>query len=664
MSGSPPGTGPFDTLLVANRGEIAVRVLRTARAVGLRTVAVFSDADAGAPHVALADTAVRLGPAPARESYLHVERVLSAARRSGAQAVHPGYGFLSERAELAKACEDEGLVFVGPTPEAIALMGDKAAAKRRMEAAGVPVLAGYAGEEQDDGRLRAEAEAVGYPLMVKAAAGGGGKGMRLVERAADLDDALLGARREALGAFGDGTLLLERALVAPRHVEVQVLADAHGCVVALGERDCSVQRRHQKVVEEAPSPAVDEALRGRMLDAGVRAAAEIGYRGVGTVEMLLGGDGTLAFLEMNTRLQVEHPVTEEVFGVDLVAEQLRVARGERLGHAQAELRPRGHAMEARLYAEDPGAGYLPQTGAVTAWRAPRGAGVRVDAGVASGSVVGADYDPLLAKVVASGSTREESRKRLADALDRTVCLGVRTNRTFLARVLRAPAFREGRATTAFLDEVDVATPPRPSAQDLAAVAGWLHLAREDDAARRSPGLAGWSSSGQSRSRQRLAVDGDVHEVEVLRDAGGLHVSVDGGEPLPVARAGAGGGVSVDGHVVDMDALRVTAADGADRVLVRLPHLDLDVVDVLHAPPSAGVAAGEGVRVAPMHGAVAAVDVVAGDAVDAGQRLVVLEAMKMEHAVVADVAGTVVEVVATGAQVATGDLLVRLEPAAG
>ena len=542
-------------------------------------------------------------------------------------------------------------------------MGDKAAAKRRMEAAGVPVLAGYAGEEQDDERLLAEAEAVGYPLMVKAAAGGGGKGMRLVERAQELPDALVSARREALSAFGDGMLLLERALRAPRHVEVQVLADAHGTVLALGERDCSVQRRHQKVVEEAPSPAVDDALRARLVQAGRTAAAEIGYRGAGTVEMLLGADGTLAFLEMNTRLQVEHPVTEMVCGLDLVELQLRVARGERLPLAQEDVTLAGHAVEARLYAEDPAAGYLPQTGEVLAWRPPTGPGVRVDAGVTTGSVVAGHYDPMLAKVVAHGPTRDVARRRLADALDRTVCLGVTTNRAFLARVVRHPTFADGAATTAFLaDEAAVAAAPPLDPSDVAAVAGWLHLAREDAAALRSPGLAGFSSSGRSRSTQRLAVVGVQEPVDVVlvRYRDGLAVAVGDTAPVTVSRA-ARGGVTVGGVVRDVDLVHVVTGDGLDRVLARLPHRDLDATDVLHAPPATGVVAGEGVLTAPMHGAVTTVQVAVGDAVEAGQRLVVLEAMKMEHAVAADVAGTVAEVVAAGSQVGTGDLLVRVSP---
>ncbi|MFT6942965.1 MAG: geranyl-CoA carboxylase alpha subunit, partial [Nitriliruptoraceae bacterium] len=431
----------FDTVLVANRGEIAVRVIRSARSAGYRTVAVFSDADVDAPHVHAADVAVRLGPAPSAQSYLDVDAVLAAAAATGAGAIHPGYGFLSENAGFARACADAGIVFVGPSPEAIEVMGDKAVAKRRMQAAGVPCLPGYQGAAQDDDTLIAEAARIGAPLLVKAAAGGGGKGMRLVTDLADLTAALATARREAKASFGDDSMLLERAVTDPRHVEIQVLADTHGTVLALGERDCSVQRRHQKVVEEAPSPAVDDALRTRMQDAAVAVARDVAYVGAGTVEFLLAADGSFAFLEMNTRLQVEHPVTELITGLDLVELQLQIAQGQPLGLTQDDVTLTGHAIEVRLYAEDPDAGYLPQIGTAHRWQAP--AGVRVDSGIATGSEVSAHYDPMLAKVIAHGANREEARRRLADALDRTVLLGVRSNRTFLARVLRDARFAAG-----------------------------------------------------------------------------------------------------------------------------------------------------------------------------------------------------------------------------
>ena len=725
----------FDTVLVANRGEIARRVLRTARSEGYRTVAVFSDADRDAPHVAEADVAVRLGPAPARESYLDVAAVLAACRRSGAGAVHPGYGFLSENADFAQAVLDAGLVWVGPPPQAIREMGDKAGAKRRMQAAGVPLVPGYAGEEQSDERLREEAGRVGYPLMVKASAGGGGKGMRVVERPEQLADAIAGARREAAAAFGDDTLLLERALLAARHVEVQVLADEHGGVVPLAERDCSTQRRHQKVVEEAPAPGLSTQVRQTLARSAVDACRAVDYVGAGTLEYLVDADGTVAFLEMNTRLQVEHPVTEEVLGVDLVAAQLAVAQGDRLHDlelpdAWRPLDPRredvddddlqeftwehlaevadghGSAVEVRLYAEDPDAGYLPQTGVVEAWRPdgdevpPPGsamlaasATVRVDGGVRPGSVVGADYDPMLAKVVAVAESRERALDLLTRALERTVCLGVRTNRAWLVRVLRHPVLREGRMTTTWLAEhAEDLAPEAPSPEQLAAVSGWLHLQREADAERRSPGLGGWTNAATQRSRQRLRVDAGggpsavrTHDVVVRRERDRLTVAVGPADVEDGASPGGGAGsraageptdastfvvervadrVAVDGLVVDLDAVRLPAPglEAADRVLVRLPGHDLDVVDVLHAPPAdAAEVAGEGVLVAPMHGSVVAAPAAQGQEVAVGDPVVVVEAMKMEHTLTADVAGTVLEVAAVGAQVASGDVVARLQP---
>jgi geranyl-CoA carboxylase alpha subunit len=669
---------PFGSVLVANRGEIACRVLRSAAAAGLRTVAVYSDADAGAPHVALADTAVRLGPAPARSSYLSVEALLAAAAATGAEAVHPGYGFLAEDAGFARACGEAGLVWIGPPPDVIALMGDKAAAKRRMASAGVPLLDGYDGEDQADARLLAEAGRIGVPLMVKAAAGGGGKGMRLVDDLAALPQALAAARREAAAAFGRDDLLLERALARPRHVEVQVLGDVHGTVVALGDRDCSVQRRHQKVVEEAPAPHLEPAVRAAVRRAGLDAARAVGYVGAGTVELLVDADGTVAFLEVNTRLQVEHPVTELVTGVDLVDLQLRVAAGEPLPPEVVDATVDGHAIEVRLYAEDPAAGYLPRTGPVAAWRPPAGAGVRVDAGVAAGGEVTAHYDPLLAKLVARGRDREEARRRLLRAVEATVLLGPRTNRALLAAVLDDPGFAAGGVTTAFLADRDLATPAPVEPRQLAAVAGWLHLRREAAAAVRSPGLAGWSSSGTARSRQLLRVDrgageAEAHDVVVTRSPDGLAVEVAGRRwaIAAVAAPSPGGSparaadelVEVDGIVVRLAVVEVAdPATGGQRWLVRLPRLDLEVVDVLLAPPAEASRGGDGVLVAPMHGAVAAVPVAVGDPVAAGDPVVVVEAMKMEHVVVADVGGTLAEVVAVGARVAGGQVVARIAPA--
>ena len=443
---------PFQRILIANRGEIACRVIRAARDRGLQSVAVYSDADAGALHTRLADMAVPIGPAPVGQSYLSVEKILAAARASGADAVHPGYGFLSENADFARACREAGLVFIGPTPEAIAAMGNKAAAKRRMLDAGVPCVPGYQGDDQDDATFAREAERIGYPVMVKAAAGGGGRGMRLVAQPGELGQSLASARSEAAKAFGSDELILEKAIVGPRHVEIQVLADRHGTVVHAGERDCSVQRRHQKVLEEVPCPVMTKALRAAMGSAAVEAARAISYESAGTVEFLLDGRGEFYFLEMNTRIQVEHPVTELVTGLDLVGLQIDIAQGKPLPFTQSDVRLTGHAIEARLYAEDPAAGFLPQTGKILRWTLPSGSGIRVDHGLADGSEISPYYDPMIAKLIAYGDTRDEARQRLIRALDDTVIFGVPTNRAFLRAMLAHPAFAAGEATTAFIED--------------------------------------------------------------------------------------------------------------------------------------------------------------------------------------------------------------------
>ena len=642
----------FDTILIANRGEIAVRIIRTAKAQGYKTVAVFSDADARAPHVQSADMAVRLGPAPASESYLSVEKLLEAARRSGAQAVHPGYGFLSERAGFAQACLEAGLVFVGPSPEAIRVMGDKAVAKRRMAEAGVPMLPGYQGQDQDQARLLSEAAALGFPLMVKAAAGGGGKGMRLVTEAAALPAALSAARREALAAFGSDTLILERALLNPRHVEIQILGDEHGHILSLGERDCSVQRRHQKVIEEAPGPTVDSALRRAMSEAAVSAARAVGYVGAGTVEFLLDADGQFAFLEMNTRLQVEHPVTELVTGLDLVAWQLRIAQGQPLTLSQDDVRIEGHAIEARLYAEDPGNAFLPAVGTVLDWQAPAGEGIRVDAGVATGSEVTPHYDPMLAKIIAHGRDRAQACQRLLGALERTRVLGLVTNRAFLADIVRHADFAEGRATTAFLTEHDLAQPRQATKQQLALAAAWLHWAREAEAERRSPGLSGWTNAATLRSAMRFDVEGKLTDVELVRTPAGLDVAVEG---VVHSIDLNGGRFILDGMVMDAHG----RCEGLNRILLSFPEIDLDLTDLLFAPPEVEGGAGSGVITAPMHGVVSVVFAAVGARVEVGDPLLILEAMKMETPVLADVAGEVNEIVEIKQQVAAQDVLVRI-----
>ncbi len=584
----------FGKVLVANRGEIAWRVMRTARAMGYGTVAVYSDADKDAPHAAFADEAVRIGPPPVGESYLSIDRILEAAHKSGADAVHPGYGFLSENEAFATACEKAGLVFIGPPPAAIAAMGNKAAAKRRMIDAGVPCVPGYQGADQSDANLDKEARKIGLPVMVKAAAGGGGRGMRLVEQDGDLLDAIRTARTEAESAFGSGELILEKAVIDSRHVEIQVFADAHGNVIHLGERDCSVQRRHQKVVEEAPSPAVDAGLRSRMGAAAVAAAKAIGYRGAGTVEFLLGSDGEFYFLEMNTRLQVEHPVTEAITGLDLVEWQLRVARGEPLPLTQEQVCFAGHAIEVRLYAEDAYGGFLPQTGHIDVWRPASGLGVRIDHGMKDGLTISPFYDPMIAKVIAHGATREEARIRLIKALRDTVVLGPTTNRHFLIRLLEHPEFAAGKATTAFLGKH---TFPAPAITDrhwaLAGSLLWRHSAMRYPA-----DLRGWRNSNPESTPIRLAVGDSERTIR-------LATADIGTDTAPF-------------HI-----------DGSD-ILVDLDALTVRFHDRTYAPPASAVAGSDGKLRAPMDGRIVSIKVAPGDKVARGQTLIVLEAMKIQH----------------------------------
>ncbi len=518
----------FRTILVANRGEIACRVMRTASDMGYRTAAVYSEADADALHVRCADVAACIGPAEPRASYLNCAAIVAAAKQMGADAVHPGYGFLSENADFALACAEAGLTFIGPPPAAIAAMGNKAAAKRRMLEAGVPCVPGYQGADQSEATLTHEAERIGFPVMVKAAAGGGGRGMRLVAAKRDLAAALAGARAEAENAFGSGELLLEQAVVDGRHVEIQVLADTHGNVIHLGERDCSVQRRHQKVLEEAPSPAVGPELRASMGAAAVAVAKAIGYTNAGTVEFLLGSDGAFYFLEMNTRLQVEHAVTEMVTGLDLVALQIRIAAGEPLPISQGDSSIAGHAIEARLYAEAPHRGFLPQPGQLAVWRPPGGHGLRVDHGLNPSQAISSYYDPMLAKIIAVGASREEARRRLVQALEQTVALGTGTNRAFLIDALSHPEFVAGRATTQFVPK-HFAKVPAPSADAAAlgvAAALWFEASARQHG--HDPARA-WSSSGALAWPLRLQADGRavVCSVAVLGPRR-YRVEIDGG----------------------------------------------------------------------------------------------------------------------------------------
>jgi geranyl-CoA carboxylase alpha subunit len=681
---------PFSKLLVANRGEIACRVIRTARALGVRTVAVFSAPDADAPHAALADEAVALGGRTAAESYLRIDAILAAARRTGADAVHPGYGFLSERAGFARACADAGLVFVGPPAAAIEAMGDKAGAKRRMMAAGVPCVPGYLGEDPSDAAFAAAAGRIGFPLLVKAVAGGGGRGMRLVQAPHELADALAGARREAAAAFGDGTLMLERFVGEGRHVEIQVFADAHGAAIHLGERDCSAQRRRQKVVEESPSPFVDAELRAAMGRDAVAAARAVGYVGAGTVEFIVDADRRHFFLEMNTRLQVEHPVTECVTGLDLVEWQLRVAMGEPLPLRQEEVRLRGHAVEARLYAEDPYDGFAPQAGRIAYWRPARavragraGAGtqglpralessVRIDDGVREGGVVPPFYDAMLAKVIAHGRDRADALRRLAAALEDAPLIGLPTNGRYLRDLVRRPEFAAGAVTTRRLDDWLAAGDvlhhaPRADDRDWALAAAVRALGEgEADAGPVAASVAERRLVLECRGERRvLALRlADCRHAPPGIDAVDVRLGEGAGERVVALRLGA---VDADGwRVVETDgvrAWRLVVTDVVDGVA--RTHVARDAAVHVFTEPSPwprpdAAAAARHVR-APVAGVVARLAVQAGDRVAAGQPLACVEAMKMEMWLQAGAAGTVVALrAAAGDTVAAGAVLVELD----
>jgi len=662
-------------LLVANRGEIAERIVRSAHDLGIATVAVFSDADADARFVRAADEAVRLpGTAPA-DTYLRADLVVAAALRTGADAVHPGYGFLSEQAAFARACADAGLVFVGPPAEAIELMGSKLTAKALMGAAGVPVLPGATVTDAMDGpdgegALLAAGEGIGYPVLVKASAGGGGRGMRAVHDPAELVDAVAAAQRESAAAFGDGTVFLERLVEQPRHIEVQVLADAHGNVVHLFERECSIQRRHQKVIEEAPSPAVDDDLRAQITGAAVAAARAVGYVNAGTVEFVLAPDGTFAFLEMNTRLQVEHPVTELVTGLDLVALQLRIAQGEPLPDEVLQARLHGHAIEARLYAEDVAAGYLPTSGRLDRFRIPVRDGIRVDTGYGDGSVVSTYYDAMLAKVIAWAPTREEAARRLDEALRGAQLHGPTTNRDLLVHVLRHPEFLAGATDTGFLDRHDAATlatpVTSPTTARVHAVAAVL--AAQSAARDHSPLPAGipvgWRNVGPATQPVELVDDdGAVITVAITESRTGVVATVDG-ESLPVivhAQSADVIDLEVDGHRTRCSVHRVPdATTGTARVYVDSALGATASTESARFPLPAREEI-PGSLVSPMPGTVVRVDAVVGASVVAGTPLVALEAMKMEHTLRAPHTGTISEVrVAVGDQVDTGAVLVVVQ----
>jgi acetyl-CoA/propionyl-CoA carboxylase, biotin carboxylase, biotin carboxyl carrier protein len=633
------------TVLVANRGEIARRVFRTAKRMGLRTVAVYSDADADAPFVREADVAIRIGAAPARDSYLNIPSIVAAAREANATLVHPGYGFLSEQAAFAEAVAAAGLTFVGPSPDVLRRIGDKAEAKTVAEQTGVPVLPGYHGADQSDDAFAAAASRVGYPVMLKPAAGGGGIGMQLVSAEGDLRDALARARRTARAAFGDERLILERAVERPHHVEIQLLADRHGTVITLGERDCSAQRRHQKVLEETPSPAVDPALRATLSDAAIAIAKAVGYVNAGTCEFIVDGQngGDFFFLEVNARLQVEHPVTELVWGVDLVEQQLRIAMGERLA---VDARPTGHAFEARIYAEDPASGFLPSTGQVAYLEWPDG--VRVDSAVEEGSAVTGDYDPLLAKIVVGGDDRADALARLDAALRLSTILGVRTNQRFLRRLIAHKAVREGNVDSTLIDRIpDLAAGPGAPTAEVRALAAAAFAASTTVATDpRDPwrALSGWRGGGPATTTVIL-------------------------DDRPVGVTGAGP-YQVDGHVIARDEIGghwtidgapgIAVRDGAE-VWVKWRD-ETYVLDTADRERNVGALAGTEI-LAPMPGVVLAVHARSGQRVKRGDVVCVVEAMKMELRVESPADGTVTKVLcAQGDQVRRGRRLAEFEPA--
>jgi geranyl-CoA carboxylase alpha subunit len=650
----------FNKILIANRGEIACRIQRTAQALGYRTVAVFSDADADALHVHLADEAVNIGPAPVQQSYLNIEAIIEAARRTGADAIHPGYGFLSENAGFSRACQNAGITFIGPSPEAIELMGSKRLSKLTMLNAGVPCIEGYQGAEQDDATLIREADRIGFPVMIKASAGGGGRGMRLVHNAGELLAQIRTARSEALHGFGSDELILEQALIDPRHVEVQLFGDQQGNLIYLGERDCSIQRRHQKVIEEAPCPVMTAELRQAMGEAALKAGRAVNYVGAGTVEFLLDARGKFYFLEMNTRLQVEHPVTELITGLDLVAWQLHVAQGLPLPLRQEQVQLRGHAMEVRLYAEDPARGFVPQTGRIACWEPALQNGVRIDHGLMEGQHVGPFYDSMLGKIIAHGATREEARRKLLRAVQDSVLLGLPSNQRLLANLLEHPRFISGEFSTGFIAthfaDHPCLQPPEPSAEELAIAAALFYHA----CARIHPAaLAGWRNNAsvplhyciglgdQDWPVQFTAMPGQPYRIQVAAQVLNLNV------------------IQCDGRwaTLEIDGIRQRHAyrlEGGQLWLFTRPG-SLQLLDRTQAPACSQVSISSGTLKAPMDGAVIDVLVSEGSQVSKGQLLVVLEAMKMEHPLKAGIDGVLKRLqVQVGDQVKNRQILLEVE----
>ena len=649
---------PFSKILIANRGEIALRIMRTARRLGYGVVAVYSDADRDALHVREADQAVRIGEALPSQSYLRIDAIIAAAKASGASAVHPGYGFLAENEDFALACRDAGLVFIGPSPESIRAMGNKAGAKDIMLKAGVPCVPGYQGKDQGDAVMLKEAKKIGFPVMIKAVAGGGGRGMRLVADAASFLDALRSARSEAQGAFGDPTVILERAIVDPRHIEIQVFGDRYGNAIHLGERDCSVQRRHQKLIEEAPSPAVTPRLRARMGEVAVDAVRSLRYEGAGTLEFLLDASGEFYFMEMNTRLQVEHPVTEAVTGLDLVELQLRVASGEPLGLVQEDIKFSGHAIEVRLCSEDAGRDFMPQSGKMALWQMPEG--IRVEHALQSGFEIPPFYDSMIAKIISHGTDRDEARGKLISGLEQLAAFGVTTNQGFLISCLRHPVFAKGEATTAFIGNHRAELlAPRQDAEWEAFLAALLLTLTNPFAPK---WYGGRSLAATFPVPVRVELDHGISNIDIVRERDG---SYQGGENKLYR---------VEIHSVGSDTVRFTgngltesfkwSRDG-DRLFFLYRGDTIAVRDLtMAAPVSAAASGGDGKVRAAMNGRVVAVLVKPGDKVAAGQPVMTLEAMKMEHVHTAGVAGTVSAIdVPEGEQVTTGKIVVEIEATA-
>ena len=657
MSGGSVKRKPFRNILIANRGEIALRIMRTARRLGYGVVAVYSDADRDALHVRGADQAIRIGEALPAQSYLRVEAILAAAKASGADAVHPGYGFLAENEGFASACRDAGLVFIGPSPEAIKAMGNKAGAKTIMQAAGVPCVPGYQGADQSDAAMLAEAKNIGFPVMIKAVAGGGGRGMRLVTDAAAFPDSLRSARSEAQGAFGDPAVILERAILEPRHIEIQVFGDAFGHAIHLGERDCSVQRRHQKLIEEAPSPAVSPELRARMGAVAVAAVKSIGYEGAGTLEFLLDAKGEFYFMEMNTRLQVEHPVTEAITGLDLVELQLRIASGEPLGLQQQDIQFSGHAIEVRLCSEDAGHDFMPQSGRMALWQMPDE--LRVEHALQSGSGIPPFYDSMIAKLISHGATRDAARRKLIHGLEQAIAFGVTTNQAFLAACLRHPAFAAGEATTAFIGKHrDDLLAPRESTNALdVALAGLLLYVTDPDA---RPWRKGRTLAATFPIAARIELDHGMHDLEIVRERDGDYAAhVDGREHR----------FEIEEPGCDRIRFRINGVMEAARFLRDRDRLyfqyrggTLAVRDLTRSAPAATASTGSDGKVrAAMNGRVVAVLVKQCERVEAGQPVMTLEAMKMEHVHTAPISGTISAIdVVEGEQVTTGKIVAEIE----